>query len=78
LIARLRADMESGVTTSKEITEAYLDRIEFYDTRQFGFNAYGIVASDAIEQAKAADHARKQVATRVGVDEGRSHARLRA
>jgi amidase len=62
-IAQLRADMESGVTTSKEITEAYLDRIEFYDKGQFGFNAYEIVASDAIEQAKAADAARKKGAT---------------
>jgi amidase len=62
-IGQLRADLESGVTTSKEITEAYLDRIEFYDKGQFGFNAYEIVASDAIEQAKAADAARKKGAT---------------
>jgi amidase len=62
-IGQLRADMESGVTTSKEITEAYLDRIEFYDKGQFGFNAYEIVAADAIEQAKAADAARKRGAT---------------
>ena len=62
-IGQLRADMESGVTTSKEITEAYLDRIEFYDKGQFGFNAYEIVASDAIEQAKAADAARKKGVT---------------
>jgi amidase len=59
-IAQLRADLESGVTTSKEITEAYLDRIEFYDKGQFGFNSYEIVASDALEQAKAADAARKK------------------
>ena len=62
-IGQLRADMESGVTTSREITEAYLDRIEFYDKGQFGFNAYEIVATDAIDQAKAADHARKKGAT---------------
>ncbi len=62
-IGQLRDDMESGVTTSKEITEAYLDRIEFYDKGQFGFNAYEIVAPDAIEQAKAADAARKKGAT---------------
>jgi amidase len=62
-IGQLRADMESGVTTSREITEAYLDRIEFYDKGQFGFNAYEIVAIDAIEQAKAADTARKRGAT---------------
>lgn len=62
-IGQLRADMESGVTTSKEITEAYLDRIEFYDKGQFGFNSYEIVAADAIEQAKAADAARKNGVT---------------
>ena len=62
-MAQLRADMESGDTTSKEITEAYLDRIEYYDRGQFGFNAYEIVADDAIEQAKAADAARKRGVT---------------
>jgi amidase len=62
-IGQLRADLESGATTSKEITEAYLDRIEAYDKGQFGFNAFEIVASDAIAQAKAADHARKHGAS---------------
>jgi amidase len=62
-IGQLRADMESGATTSKEITEAYLDRIEFYDKGQFGFNSYEVVAADAIEQAKAADAKRKTGAT---------------
>jgi amidase len=52
-IGQLRADMESGATTSEEITEAYLDRIEFYDKGQFGFHAYELVAADALEQAKA-------------------------
>ena len=62
-IGQLRADLESGVTTSKQITEAYLDRIEAYDKGQFGFNAFEIVAADAIEQAKAADRARKHGAS---------------
>jgi amidase len=62
-IGQLRADLESGMTTSKEITEAYLDRIEAYDKGQFGFNAFEIVAGDAIDQAKAADHARKHGAS---------------
>jgi amidase len=62
-IQQLRADLESGVTTSREITEAYLDRIEFYDQGQFGFNAFEIVATDAIEQAKAADGARRHGAS---------------
>lgn len=54
-LGELRADMESGVTTSQEITRAYLDRIAVYDEGQFGFNAFEIVASDAMEQALAAD-----------------------
>src|SRR3984957_14527596 len=58
-IAQLRADMESGFTTSQEITQAYLDRIAAYDTGQFGFHAYEIVSSNAIQQAKAADAARR-------------------
>src|SRR5262249_21824543 len=47
-IQRLRADMESGVTTSAEITRAYLDRIEAYDRGQFGFHSYELVADDAM------------------------------
>ena len=58
-IGQLRADMEGGVTTSVEITQAYLDRIAVYDKGQFGFNAYEIVATDAIAQAQAADAARR-------------------
>lgn len=54
-IGELRADMESGVTTSQEITQAYLDRIAVYDEGPFGFNAFEVVASDAMEQALVAD-----------------------
>jgi amidase len=57
-IGQLRADMESGLTTSQAITRAYLDRIAVYDQGQFGFNSYEVVASDAMAQAKAADDAR--------------------
>ncbi len=46
-IGQMRADMESGLTTSQAITRAYLDRIKVYDQGQFGFNAYEIVAGDA-------------------------------
>jgi amidase len=59
-IAQLRADMEAGITTSSEVTRAYLDRIEAYDKGQFGFNAYEVVAADAMKQAAAADAARKK------------------
>jgi amidase len=62
-IAQLRADMESGLTTSEKITQAYLDRIAAYDTGQFGFHSYEIVATDAIDQARAADAARRKGAT---------------
>ena len=62
-IAQLRADMESGVTTSEKITQAYLDRIAAYDVGQFGFHAYEIVAPNAIQQARAADAARRAGAT---------------
>ncbi|MGN8647297.1 amidase [Gracilibacillus sp. HCP3S3_G5_1] len=59
-IAELQADMEAGITTSEEITRAYLDRIAVYDSGPFGFHAFIHVANDAIEQAKAADQARKE------------------
>ncbi|HWW83487.1 MAG TPA: amidase family protein [Vicinamibacterales bacterium] len=62
-IQQLRADLESGVTTSAEITRAYLDRIKFYDKGQLGFHAFEIVAEDALDQARAADKARSQGAT---------------
>jgi amidase len=58
-IGQLRHDMESGLTTSQEITRAYLDRIQFYDKGQFGFHAYEVVAADAMAQARAADESRK-------------------
>ena len=57
-IAQLRRDLERGRTTSQEITRAYLDRIAVYDKGQFGFNAFEIVAADAMRQAREADRAR--------------------
>src|SRR5262249_30978249 len=59
-IQQLRAAMESGLTTSAEITRAYLDRIEAYDRGQFGFHSYELVARDAMQQARAADRARRR------------------
>ncbi len=50
--------MESGKTTSEEITRAYLDRVAAYDVGPFGFHSLITVAPDAIEQARAADAAR--------------------
>ncbi|MBC9735616.1 amidase family protein [Nocardioides marmotae] len=59
-IAELQADMEAGVTTSVEITRAYLDRIAAYDEGPFAFNAFTTVAADALAKAAAADAARAQ------------------
>ena len=63
-IDQMQADMESGKTTSQQITRAYLDRIAAYDQGQFGFNSYDYVATDAMAQAKAADDARAAGRTR--------------
>jgi amidase len=59
-ITQLGADMAAGVTTSQEITRAYLDRIAAYDVGPFGFHTYITVAHDAMAQAKAADQARAE------------------
>lgn len=59
-IAEMQADMEAGVTTSEEITRAYLDRIKAYDFGQLGFHSFLHVSESAIEQAKAADLARAE------------------
>ncbi len=57
-IAELQAAMTAGETTSVEITKAYLDRIEAYDSGPFGFHSFITVAKDAVAQALAADEAR--------------------
>ncbi|WP_020576378.1 amidase [Actinopolymorpha alba] len=62
-IAKLQADLTAGVTTSEQITRAYLDRIAVYDRGQFGFHAYLNVAGNAIKEARAADQARRKGAT---------------
>lgn len=51
----IQRDMEAGITTSQEVTRAYLDRIAAYDTGPFGLNTFITVADSAMEQAKAAD-----------------------
>ncbi|WP_185995228.1 amidase [Nocardioides campestrisoli] len=57
-IAELQADMSAGITTSVEITQAYLDRIAAYDEGPFAFNAFTTVAADALARAAEADAAR--------------------
>ncbi|MDO8211851.1 amidase family protein [Conexibacter sp. CPCC 206217] len=59
-LTQLQADMTSGVTTSAQITRAYLDRVAAYDVGPFGFHSLITVASDAMEQARAADRARAE------------------
>jgi amidase len=59
-IQELRADLEAGITTSREITKAYLDRIAAYDVGPFGFHAFHVIAEDAMAQANRADVARKK------------------
>lgn len=54
-MSEIQEDMEAGVTTSQEVTRAYLDRIAAYDTGQFGLHAFITVADSAMDQAKAAD-----------------------
>jgi amidase len=62
-IQQMRADMQSGATTSAEITRAYLDRIAAYDTGQFGFHSMTFIAEDAMDQAREADRKRALGAT---------------
>ncbi|MCL3819937.1 amidase family protein [Aeromicrobium wangtongii] len=57
-IADLQADMVAGTVTSVQITKAYLDRIEAYDSGALGFNSFITVAKDAVAQALAADEKR--------------------
>lgn len=57
-IEELQGDMRAGVTTSVEITQAYLDRITAFDGGALGFKSFITVADDALDQAAAADAAR--------------------
>jgi amidase len=57
-VHELQADMTAHVTTSRQIVQAYLDRIAAYDVGPLGLNAYEVVAKDALAQAKAADNLR--------------------
>src|SRR5262249_27397399 len=57
-IRQLQADLTTHKVNSVQLTKAYLDRIQAYDTGQLGFHAFITVAKDAIAQALAADVAR--------------------
>jgi amidase len=58
-ITQLTADMNSGKTNASSIVRAYLDRIAAYDQGPLGLHSVLTVAPDAMQQAKAADAARK-------------------
>ncbi|MGB0100961.1 MAG: amidase family protein [Nocardioides sp.] len=62
-IADLQADLVAGEVTAVQITKAYLDRIEAYDTGSMGFHSFITVAQNAVAQAMAADEARAAGAT---------------
>lgn len=57
-VADLQRDMEAGIVTSVEITQAYLDRIDAYDQKQLGFKSFIHVSDLALDEAAAADTAR--------------------
>ncbi len=57
-MSEIQEDLEAGVTTSQQVTRAYLDRIAAYDTGPFGLHAFITVADNAMAQAKAADDRR--------------------
>jgi amidase len=58
------ADLGAGRTNSQQIVRAYLDRIAAYDRGPFGLRSVLSVAPDAMQQARAADAARKAGDTR--------------
>lgn len=57
-------DLKTGATTVQKIVRAYLDRMAAYDRGQFSLKSVLTVAPDAMQQAKAADQARKDGDTR--------------
>ncbi|MEA2199401.1 MAG: amidase [Solirubrobacteraceae bacterium] len=52
------ADMKHGVTDSRQIVRAYLDRIAAYDQGPLGFHSIISLNPDAMAEAAAADQAR--------------------
>lgn len=58
-IPQLEAAMASGQLTSRQLTQAYLDRIAFFDHGCVKVNAVRTLTDDALAQADAADTARR-------------------
>ena len=62
-IPQLEAAMATGRLTSRELTQAYLDRIAFFDHGCVQVNAVRALSDDALAQADAADKARRAGST---------------
>ena len=58
-IPQLEAAMASGRLTSRQLTQAYLDRIAFFDHGCVKVNAVRTLTDDALAQADAADAVRR-------------------
>ncbi|MEN9603511.1 MAG: hypothetical protein RL545_200, partial [Actinomycetota bacterium] len=54
-IAELRAALESGEVTSIELVQAYLKRIETYDSSGIKLNSVIVMNKDALAEAAASD-----------------------
>jgi Asp-tRNA(Asn)/Glu-tRNA(Gln) amidotransferase A subunit family amidase len=63
-ITELQAAMERGDTTSREIVQGYLDRIEAFDQRGPKLNAIIHINPRALQQAKALDRERLETGAR--------------
>jgi amidase len=59
-IAQLRAALESGRASSEDLTRAYLDRIDTYDTGGIKLNALVVMNPDALKEARASDERRAE------------------
>src|SRR6266849_3156818 len=58
-IPELQAGMASGVLTSRQLTQAYMDRIKYFDQGCVKVNAIRTLTDQALAQADAADAARR-------------------
>ena len=67
-IADLRAALESGATTSVELTQAYLGRIRVYDQSGIRLNSIVELNPDALTEAQESDRRRSEGATRGPLD----------
>src|SRR5689334_5146879 len=56
-LAKLSADLAAKATTSAAVTQAYIDRINLYNS---SLNAIIVVAPDALQQAAASDRRRAE------------------